>query len=90
MRMMRYELLTISKDLLIKSIYKTRENVNAKLKQVWKAKKAAAIATAEVKLNFKFPAQLSNQGIWHRNFNPNPSLSVAHAMSLKQQYIGLQ
>ena len=54
---------------------KNRENVNAKLKKGWKAKKAAAIATAEVELNFKFPAQLSNQGIWHRNFHPNPSLS---------------
>ena len=50
---MRDKLLTISKDPLIKAIYKTRENVNAKLERVWKATQAEAIANAEFKFSSK-------------------------------------
>ena len=84
---MRDKLLTISKDPSIKAIYKTRENVNAKLERVWKATSPEAIANAEVELNLQLPAELSNQGIWHRNFHPNPSLSEKHNLVSAKAYI---
>ena len=88
---MKCELLRTSKDPSIRAIYKTRETLNAKLTRVWKATKAATIANAEVELNLKFPTQLSNQGLGHGNFNPNPSLSEKRKLVLlKQQSVWLQ
>ena len=55
--------------------------------RVWKVTKAATIADAEVELNLQLPAQLSSQGIWHRNFHPNPSLSEKRNLVSAKAYI---
>ena len=75
MQLVKCELLRHSKDPVIQKLFKTREQLNAKMSRVWKATNVSLIANAEVELNLKFPSQQGQWGIGFGNFNPVPTLA---------------
>ena len=75
MWLIKCSLLQSSIDPTVQLLYRNREQVNAKFKQVWKATQLAKTVNAEVTLDLQFPTQSNKQGIGFGKYKPNPTFA---------------
>ena len=80
MQIVKWDLLSHSKDPTVLQLCKLREQRNASLSRVWKATNAISEAKAQVELEIKFPSQSTRQGLGFGKFNPNPSAAQKRKM----------